>query len=794
MAEPIILVVDDCESDRLAHRRALVGAAGVVMTADSLTAALPMVVEHKPDVVVLDYNLPDGNGLEFMQRLKELALEVAPSIVMVTGSGDEEIAVAAIKAGASDYLIKDVQGGHLKLLPAVVNRVWREMQDKLEKIESERQLRLAATVYMSVSEGLMTTNRERQIVSVNPAICAMTGYTAEELIGNTPRIFKSGLQSTDTYADMWRTLQRVGRWQGEIWNRRKDGSVFLARETITAIRDDETEEVQNYVGVLVDVTDARCAEEELVMHRNHLEALVRQRTTELLETEQRASLILQSTANGLYGIDTKGVITFMNPFGCAMLGYSVEDVVGKSSHALFHYNKVDGSPYPSCECPAYATLRHGGAVRVDNEVYWHADGHAVPVMYATHPIVQNDEIQGAVISFVDMSEQRAAAQARERALLAAENLARVRREFLANMSHEIRTPLNGVLGFAQIGQMTCHNADKARHAFEMIQTSGNQLLRVVSDVLDFSKIEAGKLQIELVRVNLPDVVDHAVGMVTAQAQAKHLKLHVALNPDLPRYCLSDPARMEQILINLLSNAVKFTEDGSITVNVSIQNAHLIFSVADTGIGMSEAQIVSIFNPFFQVDNSSTRRFGGTGLGLSITKGLLDLMQGDIQVSSQLGMGSTFEVRIPYVPVSADEACETVGGGLDHESAPLTGVSVLVAEDSEINKQVLEALLLSAGARVTVVGNGQEAVECVIRDGRQSYDVVLMDLQMPVMDGYSATSRLLSLVPDLPIIGQTAHAFAEDRLKCLSVGMVDHLSKPIDRDLLVHAIKKALDMK
>jgi len=544
------------------------------------------------------------------------------------------------------------------------------------------------------------------------------------------------------------------------------------------------------------LAEAERREAALKLHHDHLEELVEQRTGELMATEARASHILESSADGLYGVDRDGVITFINPAACALLGYRPEQVIGRSGHAQFHHSKPDGTPYPVVDCPSHNALLLGRGVRVDNEVYWHADGHPVPVMYAIHPMVQVGKVTGAVISFVDMREQRAAAQARERALIAAENLARVRSEFLANMSHEIRTPLNGVLGFAEIGLRHYQNSEKARDAFTKIVASGTRLLGVINDILDFSKIEAGKLTIEQTEVRLAEVVGHAVDLVRDRAEAKQIKLQVMLAPDLPPTCISDPLRIGQVLLNVLSNAVKFTEQGSISLSLLCEREQLVFSLTDSGIGMSERQLGELFNPFQQADASASRRFGGTGLGLAISKRILDLMGGAITVHSQSGVGSTVEFRLPYVP-SAPLAIECPAVCADETSLgakPLAGISLLCAEDEPVNQAILEEILREDGARVVMVGNGREAVECVLRDGRDAYDIVLMDLQMPEMDGYEATRRILELAPDLPIIAQTAHAFLEDRERCMAAGMVAHLAKPIDPDALVKMVRQHVPFK
>ena len=540
---------------------------------------------------------------------------------------------------------------------------------------------------------------------------------------------------------------------------------------------DEQNQRQALVIISRDISRRHENEAELIHYRHHLEELVEERTSALLATEARASHILQSSADGLYGVDRDGIVTFINPAASTILGHQDSAIIGRSAHATFHHSKPDGSPYPYTECPSLNAIRSGQRIRIDNEVYWHADGHPIPVMYAVHPMIQNGVNTGAVVSFVDMSEQHAAAQAREQALNAAENLARIRSEFLANMSHEIRTPLNGVLGFAEIGQRNYQNSERARDAFAKIQTSGKRLLGVINDVLDFSKIEAGKLSIEQTEVALREVVDHALDLVRDRADAKQLELHLELAAGLPDKCTSDPLRMGQILLNLLSNAVKFTEAGSVRLSLSRQGSWLVFRITDTGIGMNDEQLDKLFNPFQQADTSASRRFGGTGLGLAISKRIVELMGGKIHIESMLAKGTTAEFRLPYL--ANGSTAPTPSRASAAPARPLTGISILAAEDEPINQTLLSENLLDDGARVVMVSNGREAVERVIQDGPAAYDIVLMDIQMPEMDGYEASRRIIELAPGLPIIAQTAHAFAEEREKCLAAGMLDHIAKPIN---------------
>ena len=542
-------------------------------------------------------------------------------------------------------------------------------------------------------------------------------------------------------------------------------------------------------GTLQDISERKATEIELDRHRDHLEELVIEKTKALEASESNARRILESSADGLFGIDNHGRFTFINPAACAMLGLVPEHVIGKAVHPMIHHSYPDGQPYPDSECLSHKAIAEGQGIRVNNEVYWHSDGHPMPVMYAAHPIVEGGSTKGAVVSFVDVSHQRTAEEAKQKALLAAEKLGRARTEFLANMSHEIRTPLNGVIGFADIGYRNALDGELARNAFSKIRQSGRMLLGVINDILDFSKIEAGKLHIESIETSITHVVSSVMDIVSERAREKSLTVRVTKHDDLPDAFLSDPIRIQQILVNLLTNAIKFTDVGSVSLDLGRENQNLVFRISDTGIGMTEEQMSRIFTPFEQADGSTTRKFGGTGLGLAIVKRIVDLMDGKIRVSSVLEQGSIFEVSLPFLPVdtvaSANEP--DVGEMALGDNQPLRGIRILVAEDNEINQEILVSNLVEDGASVVAVGNGRAAVDRIIADGHQAYDIVLMDIQMPEMNGHEATRAILRLAPSLPVIGQTAHAFTEEVDACFTSGMVGYIGKPIDPDKLVQIV-------
>ena len=364
--------------------------------------------------------------------------------------------------------------------------------------------------------------------------------------------------------------------------------------------------------------------------------------------------------------------------------------------------------------------------------------------------------------------------------------------FLANMSHEIRTPLNAVLGLARIG-MRENQGRKTGETCMRILESGQHLLGVINDILDFSKIEAGKLQVETQPFALCAIVDNVRSFVTTLAEEKGLALTFSTAPDLPEWVSGDALRVTQILTNLLSNAVKFTQQGEITLRIAREGDTLNFRVIDTGIGMTEEQLARLFRPFEQADSSTTRKFGGTGLGLAISQNLAHLMGGTLSVESRPGAGSSFTLQIPLPEAVAPPHPGHPVGTSPADGPRLTGVRVLAADDVEINRIILEDLLTQEGAQVAFANDGQQVLERLETDGPDRYDVVLMDVQMPVMDGYEATRHIATLAPDLPVIGLTAHALAEERDKCLAAGMVDHVTKPIDTDTLMTAILRQVSL-
>ena len=551
----------------------------------------------------------------------------------------------------------------------------------------------------------------------------------------------------------------------------------------------------------------RAAESALRAARDELERRVIDRTAALSESEARANQIIESAPQGMLVVGGDGRVVRVNGRMETLFGYSPEELVGLSVDELLPEHLRAAHAVHRGEWGERPVARPMGndldllARRKDGSLF-HAEIGLSPMELGGETRV--------LATVVDVSERRsleselALHRSRLEELVSertadlqsarkeAERLARVKSDFLANMSHEIRTPLNAVLGFARIGRRDSGD-DASRGSFERILVSGEHLLGVINDILDYSKIEAGRLAVENKPFTIGETVGRVLEMVEGDARAKGLEVKSDLTGEPERWVAGDPMRVGQILINLLGNAIKFTAEGRVGLKVSREGENTCFQVRDSGIGMTAEQLSRLFRPFEQADSSTSREYGGTGLGLAISERLARLMGGSLEVESTPGEGSLFTLRLP---LPAGEPPVEEGTGEVSAAADvfrLAGARVLAAEDVEANRFILQDLLEREGAEVSFAFNGREVVERLEASGEAPFDVVLMDIQMPVMDGYEAARRARELDGVPPIIGLTARALSEERDKCLAAGMVDHITKPVDTDLLVAAIRRHVDL-
>ncbi len=514
------------------------------------------------------------------------------------------------------------------------------------------------------------------------------------------------------------------------------------------------------------------------------------RTREALRANaEKFKIIFETMQEGYILSTAEGQILLVNPAMGHMLGYAnPNELLGKSMPTDVF---VDAGERTRLR----GLLAEAGTVKNFKATFKRTDGS--PVIVEGNVRLVKDETGAPVGTEGIVRDMTAHYQARAELIAAreaAEAAAVAKSQFLANMSHEIRTPLNAIVGLGHLllrGELPT----RQRTYVNQIQSSARMLLGTVEHVLDFSKIEAGKLELEAVPFQLDDVIEDVVGMLSAQAQGKGVALVTALPADVPRALLGDPLRLGQVLTNLVGNALKFTRAGQVTlaverIELGVQGALLKFSVRDTGIGISADQLARIFEPFQQGDGSTTRQFGGTGLGLSISRQIVDLMGGRIEATSTPGAGSVFSFAV-LLPLRT-EAGAPAASTADDVLAVLRGARVLVAEDNAINQEVARELLEGVGVVVFMADNGQDAVDTVLASNG-AIEAVLMDLQMPRLDGLAATRALRAhaALARLPIIAMTAHALVAERERCVAAGMNDYVSKPFEPSELFALLARVL---
>jgi PAS domain S-box-containing protein len=523
-------------------------------------------------------------------------------------------------------------------------------------------------------------------------------------------------------------------------------------------------------------------------------------TTELANKAVRDFHALRVTLNdhALISIaDRRGKIIEVNSAFCRLSGYTCEELVGQD-HRLIN----SGHHPKSFWVNMWKTISNGKAWRgevcnraKDGTLYW-VDSAIVPFKN------EQGELEKFISIRIDITARKAAEDALRQARVEAEAANQSKSEFLANMSHEIRTPMTAILGFTDV-LIQSDDRQQQYDAVRTIKSNGSHLLSIINDILDISKIEAGRLTIEQMPINPVQVVDDVMSLMRARAMEKGLTLELTYQTQVPHAMESDALRLKQILVNLIGNAIKFTPQGSVTLRVAYHaptqsDGVLQFDVADTGIGLTPQQQIELFKPFGQADATTSRRFGGSGLGLAISQRLAQMLGGNIRVSSQPDEGSVFSVTIAVIhpqnishvmiatpPEPIAPAAPVVSTAM--QLLPLSGVQVLLAEDGLDNQKLIGFYLRRAGASMTIADNGEAAINLINAQG-SNFDVVLMDMQMPVLDGYSAVRKLRDMKLNIPVIALTAHAMTGDREKCISAGCSDYATKPIDPIHLIDRCK------
>lgn len=676
---------------------------------------------------------------------------------------------------------KDARGRIIRLTGTV--------QDITERKQAEEERRLSHALmeqsFGSSPIGMALINIAGKFLRVNRVLCDMFGYTEAELLNHDWRQFTHP-DDLNIDKELLQQLLRGDIARYEIHKRyyHRDSRLVWLQINVSLVRDTQGNPV-NFVTQVQDITQRLLAEAQL----NQLSQAVEQSTEAIIIT------------------DVIGKIEYVNDTFITQSGYSKEEVIGRYPNLL-----NSGENPNELFSGLWKTIRAGSTWK--GELINRRKDGSLSTAYATiSPLRQAD---GSISHFVstqeDINEKKKLAEeldkhrhhleelvesrtcelAEARQLAEAAN--RAKSNFIANMSHEIRTPMNGVLGMTYLA-LASTNDPKQKDYLQKIHLSGQHLLHIVDDILDFSKIEAGKMTIEGVDFKLEDLMGKLSTIMNTKVAGRQLTLAIDIAPDVPRQMHGDPHRLSQILINYTNNAVKFTERGEIKVRVNkIQDTPsgwlIKFEVDDPGIGMNQEQQNKLFRSFEQADSSTTRKYGGTGLGLAISKQLAILMGGEVGVQSQPGMGSKFWFTAMLEQTKGAPIEINLGR---HSSGPLERmiqvnqerqVHILLVDDNEFNQQVGTELLEATNCRVSIAGDGLRASNLVLA-GHERFDCVLMDIQMPIMDGLEATRiiRAQGQFAQLPIIAITANAMNEDRIHCLSAGMNDFIPKPFAPDIL-----------
>jgi PAS domain S-box-containing protein len=658
-------------------------------------------------------------------------------------------------------------------------RISGAFQDITDEIvlrqELERQRDFNRALLQNLTVGYSAIDACGVQIDVNPAMCALTGFSREELLGRSapfPYWHPDYIEETQIL------LEGVLRGEMrplELPFLHKAGHTVWVELTPSTLHHGRYGE-PTYYAVVVDISE-----------RKRAEALIREKTEEL-------EMFFQGGLDLLCIADTSGRFLRLNPEWEKVLGYRTEDLEGKDFMQFVHPEDV------ATTLEAMSQLSSGKKVLSFVNRYRHRNGTYRSIEWRSLPV--GKKIYAAAR---DISEKIATETVLRKAVEAAEAANRAKSEFLANMSHEIRTPMNGVIGMTDLLLNTDLDADQ-RHYAEVAQNSGNSLLSLINDILDFSKIEAGKVELEANPVDLPGLLKEFVHAQALHARERGLELRLIVDSKLPHWVAGDENRLRQILTNLVGNAIKFTEAGTIVVRASpvavatdqpADKAKVRIAVEDTGIGISEEACKRLFQRFSQVDGSSTRKFGGTGLGLAISKQLVELMGGEIVVESRLGEGSTFSFTLP-LRVLQDPLARPDQAAPEPTTAMSRSLRILLAEDNPTNQIVAKAMLDTLDLRADLAEDGEAALDA---HRAAPFDIILMDVQMPVMDGLEATRAIraaeeeagLSGDERCTIIGMTAYAMEDDRDACFEAGMDDFITKPVKltelRDVLARHLEK-----
>jgi PAS domain S-box-containing protein len=643
--------------------------------------------------------------------------------------------------------------------------VRKMIEDKFKKSEEKYR-----SLVENINDVFYILDNEGNITYISPVIERLSKYKVADLIGKSfiPLIYPDDLPGLLGSFDR---LQKGQMEPSEFRIMDKDGAVIYVRTSSRPVYMDG--KVTGFTALMSNITERKAVEDALI------------------RSEEKTRLLLDSTAEAIYGIDLEGCCTFCNPSCLRLLGYGrTEELLGKKMHNLIHHSYPDGTPYPIEECQIFRAFKMGKGTHIDNEVLFRADGTSFAVEYWSFPQMKGDEIIGAVVTFIDITERKKNEKDIVIAKETAEAATKAKSDFLSNMSHEIRTPMNAIIGLTYLALQTGLTV-KQREYLTKIHDSAGNLLGIINDILDFSKIEAGRIDLEEVEFSFDSMLAEISNIVSKQAEDKGIEFVFDIDSHIPARLIGDPLRLKQVLINLTGNAIKFTEKGEVvlraellkrSLNEGSDTARIKFLVSDTGIGLKPEQIDKLFESFTQADSTITRRYGGTGLGLTISRRLVNMMGGDIEVESVYGRGSAFSFSVDF----------NMTKGQDDEiifPSYMQGFKALVVDDNESVRDIMESYLTRFGFAVTSASDGEQAIK-ILEEERIPFSIMLLDWKMPGLDGIQTLEKIrsdakISVVP--PVIMVSGYTDNSDNLFAQEQGVNVFLKKPMSRSDLFDAI-------
>ncbi|RLE32781.1 MAG: hypothetical protein DRJ61_08720 [Acidobacteria bacterium] len=675
-----------------------------------------------------------------------------------------------------EWRVKDVHGVY-RWFSVVIWPVWGKEEAVVgfegiarnvdQRRKDEIQFRQLSAAIEQAPVAVVITDAEGVIEYVNPAFTETTGYSEEEALGQNPRILKSDHQPESFYTELWTTITEGNVWRGEFCNRKKSGELYWERAAIAPVRD-EHGDIVRYVAVKENLTKLRETERAL------------------RDSEELFKTVIETAQDSIFVKDRDLTYRLVNPAMARDLRRTSEEISGLTDFDLFGLE--EGQEIRKID----ERVLRGETVEVVSSSIVTGEERSFAVSRV--PLRNQDgEIDGVCGIARDITERERQKEDLKEAKSLAEAATEAKSLFTASISHELRTPLNGVVGMIDLLLQTDLDPEQRQYV-RIAGASAQSLTELVGEVLDFSRIEAGKIELNRTNFAVRSWLVETVEIVIERARVKGLDLKWSVGPDVPELIWGDQYRLQQILFNLIGNAVKFTKEGSITVGIGLasgeeQNGALDFSVQDTGVGIPKAKLGAIFEVFSLADENTTRSVGGTGLGLAISRDLVEKMGGRIWVESEPGVGSTFRFTLPQR--TRPEAIEDVRGDRAREASSRS-LRVLVVDDNPVNRLVAARTAIKCGHSVTEAENGRVTLEILARG--EIFDVVLMDLHMPMIDGLEATKEIRQGEggdQHLWIIGLTAAATTQDREACLAAGMDDYLSKPVRFDDLQAALARAV---